>query len=255
MSRTIVIGDVHGMRGELEELLSKLALRAGDRVIFCGDICDKGPDSLGSLRLARETIAAFPGSVCVSGNHEEKASRQFKRGISVEPWVEDATEADWAFIDSMPLTWFDAELDLRVVHGGIFPALLEKHPDVFSKIEARGNAWRKGGGKAMNRARRILRVRQVGKDSGDMLSLTDAGPEDPFWTETYDGSEGFVVFGHAPQKSGEPLVSDHALGIDTGAVFGAKLTAAVFTGPREFSLVTVQASGSHADWLKDMGEE
>jgi len=235
--RTILIGDVHGMHDELHELLARLNPQKGDRFVFVGDLVDKGPDSLGVLRLVKEVVECFPGSVVVSGNHEEKASRMWKRGTAVEPWANDATDDDWAFIDSMPLTWNDPVLNLRVVHGGIFPALLEKHPDAFERIEARGNGWRKGGGKVMDRSRRMLRVRFVNGE-GDMLALGENKQGDPFWAETWSGPE-FVVFGHSPWIDGEVRKFPHALGIDTGAVFGGKLTAAVFTGRDQFEIVQV----------------
>ena len=223
MDRTIFIGDVHGCAEELAQLLEALQPSPGkDRVIFVGDLVDKGPDSLGVLDIAQRLLRTLPGSVVVSGNHEEKASRQVRsttRQVFVEPWAEVATPEQWAFIDAMPLTWYDPELGVRVVHGGIFPALLEKHPDAFEKIEARGNKWRKGGGKCMNRARRMLRVRHVGgeqrpeKMRGAMLALGDNVEGDPFWADVYDGSQGFVVYGHSPWQNGKVKWNSDAAGI------------------------------------------
>jgi diadenosine tetraphosphatase ApaH/serine/threonine PP2A family protein phosphatase len=233
---------------ELKALVAAVVAKFPDRdirFIFCGDLVDKGPDSLGVLRYVRDVIIPqFPGSMVVSGNHEEKASRQAKRGIFGEPWTQEATLEDWAFIDEMPLFWWDgipaAHGGIMVVHGGIFPALLEKHPDAFIKIQNRGNKWRKGGGKVMNRARRMLRVRYVGGPHrpldikgepapGDMLALGDNVEGDPFWADTYDGKHGFVIYGHSPWHEGGPRRTDNTLGVDTGCVFGGSLTAAVIT--------------------------
>jgi hypothetical protein len=242
MSRTIFIGDVHGCSEELAELLAVLQPSPGkDRVIFVGDLVDKGPDSLGVLDIARRLLRTLPGSVVVSGNHEEKALRDIKRGIYKEPWMSEATPEDLAFMESMPLFWWDgipaAKGGITVVHGGIFPALLNNHPDVFLKIRARGDKWRKGGGKVMNRARRMLRIRYVGgavrmetgekPGPGDMLELGANREGDPFWADSYDGSQGFVVYGHSPWQDGKVKWNEHAAGIDTAAVFGAKLTALV----------------------------
>jgi diadenosine tetraphosphatase ApaH/serine/threonine PP2A family protein phosphatase len=243
MSRTIFIGDVHGCREELVALIGKLNPEGGDRVIFVGDLVDKGPDSLGVLRYVRELLGVLPGSCVVAGNHEEKALRFHKSGkldkLKDQSWVHEATDEDWAFIEAMPLTWHDPKPDIRVIHGGIFPALLEKHPDAFEKIEARGAAWHKGGGKVMNRARRMLRVRYVGEDSGDMLALFDNKPGDPFWADVYDGSQGFVIYGHSPFLDGMVKVnSDRAIGIDTGCVFGARLTAYVVEDDGEGGEIT-----------------
>ncbi|HEX8909086.1 MAG TPA: metallophosphoesterase, partial [Anaeromyxobacteraceae bacterium] len=56
--RTIVVGDVHGCLEELDELLRLVELRPGfDRLVFVGDLLDRGPDSLGVVRRARELRA------------------------------------------------------------------------------------------------------------------------------------------------------------------------------------------------------
>ncbi len=267
--RTIFIGDVHGCLDELRLLYMKLKLVPGDRLIFVGDLVDKGPDSLGVLVYVQGLLRQHPGSVVVAGNHEEKALRFYQRGkldqLADQSWVHEATEADWSFIESMPLTWHDAELNIRVIHGGIFPALLVKHPDAFEKIEARGDKWRKGGGKVMNRARRMLRVRYVGQESGDMLALGENQEGDPFWADVYDGSQGFVVYGHSPWQDGKVKWDIHAAGIDTACVFGGKLTALVVDpeatvcvrpGPAPaingaaYSLVSVDAHKQYAEPLK-----
>src|SRR5271154_6373727 len=67
MGRTIIVGDVHGCRAELEKLLERVAFATGDRLVFVGDLVARGPDSLGVLDVARQT-----GAVIVRGNHEEK---------------------------------------------------------------------------------------------------------------------------------------------------------------------------------------
>ena len=261
MPRTIFIGDVHGCFYELVELFQKLDVQRDDRVVFVGDLVDKGPDSLGVLRFARNVVETQPGSVVVSGNHEEKASRQYKRGVAVEPWCEDSIESDWAFIDAMPLFWYDPELNIRVVHGGIFPRLLEEHPDVWEKIEARGANWQKGGGKVMSRARRMLRIRYVGGPQrpvgvkgevppGEMLELGTNVEGDPFWADTYHAEHGVVVYGHAPWLNGKvrqrSLVS---YGIDTACVFGGKLTA--FVIGKRIGFVQVRALQRYAEPLEE----
>src|SRR5204863_3459965 len=67
MGRTIIVGDVHGCRDELDALLDKVAFTMGDRLVFVGDLIARGPDSLGVLDIARHT-----GAEIVRGNHEEK---------------------------------------------------------------------------------------------------------------------------------------------------------------------------------------
>jgi serine/threonine protein phosphatase 1 len=69
-----IIGDVHGMAGLLENLLKQIAdqhIKAKPRVIFVGDLIDRGPDSAAVLarvmRLCRDDPAHY---ICVMGNHE-----------------------------------------------------------------------------------------------------------------------------------------------------------------------------------------
>ena len=57
MGRTIIVGDVHGCRRELEQLLDKVAFATGDRLVFVGDLVARGPDSLRVLDVVRRTGA------------------------------------------------------------------------------------------------------------------------------------------------------------------------------------------------------
>jgi len=49
--RTVIVGDVHGCRRELEWLLELVRFGTGDRLVFVGDLVARGPDSLGVLAL------------------------------------------------------------------------------------------------------------------------------------------------------------------------------------------------------------
>lgn len=70
--RLLIIGDVHGMLHELEALLEKAEYSAerGDRVIFAGDMINKGPESAGVLDLGMRINASS-----VRGNHEDRVLR------------------------------------------------------------------------------------------------------------------------------------------------------------------------------------
>lgn len=280
--RTIVIGDVHGMLDELRALVDKLDLRDGDRLFFLGDLVDKGPDSLGVVRFVRDL-----GATVVCGNHEESAIRLFDkaqkagswdglRKVEKEPWLRDLDSETVDWLRTLPL--FVRPMDgVILVHGGFFPALFDKFDALPS---ASPEDWHRGGGKTMDRLRRVLRIRHVfkpgsvstkGKDiSGQMVQLGDEGESTEHWANWWDGREGFAIFGHDPQRNGRALLHLHALALDTGAVFGGRLTAAVIErhdttidgvtnfatmtpgGPIRVQLVSVECS-KHAEWL-DTGE-
>src|SRR5258706_16123735 len=72
MSRTIVIGDLHGCFDEAVALLKKLEAQPSDRVIFAGDLVDRGPKPRECVELAMQ-------HECILGNHEEKHLQQSKR--------------------------------------------------------------------------------------------------------------------------------------------------------------------------------
>lgn len=75
--RTIIIGDIHGMRAELEVLLDTVGFAPGeDRLVVTGDVVHKGPDSAGAVRVLREA-----GAELVLGNHDEKQNR-FRKALA-----------------------------------------------------------------------------------------------------------------------------------------------------------------------------
>ena len=58
--------------------------------------------------------------------------------------------------------------------------------------------------------------------SSHCSATPEAGYDGPFWFEQYEGPSR-VFFGHTVLD--EPVVSDHAVGLDTGCVYGGALTA------------------------------
>lgn len=67
--RLVFVGDVHGCKDELVELLAKIEFNPGngDHLVLTGDVVSKGPDSAGAVDLARRL-----GASCVRGNHEDR---------------------------------------------------------------------------------------------------------------------------------------------------------------------------------------
>lgn len=219
--RTIIIGDVHGCIDELEALLRHVCLEPRDRLVFAGDLVDRGPASVGVVRRTRELLARHPGSACVAGNHETKALRWRDRG-SPREWEQPMGEDDWAFLDSLPLIARLPEHGAMVVHGGIFPAFIER----YGRVGEIPPDWRTSRDKRCDRLRRFLLVRHVDQ-RGEMVALGSEGRETVHWTARYGGSEGHVFFGHDPQLGEEPLRTPGATGLDTACCFGGRLTAAV----------------------------
>lgn len=149
---TYFIGDVHGCRRTLEALLERLRLKAGDAVVFMGDLVDRGPDSKGVVDTAWQLQASGIQTVCLRGNHEQMILDALEDRYCRENWLElnggpqtlesfgvskpeDIPEKYLEFFQSMPL-WYETEGYL-CVHAGVnfyFPDPLE---DTISLLWAR----------------------------------------------------------------------------------------------------------------------
>ena len=251
--RTIIIGDVHGMHDELQALIFKLNPTPEDRVFFLGDLVDKGPDSLKVLRYVR-----YNGWTVVCGNHEESTLSLYAkaqkagtfdglRKVEREPWIKELSTPIVEWMRTFPLIVRPVP-GIVLVHGGMFPAYFDAHNNI-GEVPA---AWHKGGGKRMNRMRRFLRIRHVHRETGAMVTLGEEGETTQPWGDWYDGREGFALYGHAPQRDGQPVAHEHAIGLDTGAVFGGNLTAYVLEDgqhPKAGHFVQVKAGRAYAEWL------
>jgi hypothetical protein len=230
VAQTIVIGDVHGCRAELEALLSKLGPARDDALVFVGDLVARGPDSRGVLKLVRELSARV-----VLGNHEERLvkARAAKRDGSPPPKMgkthqslfEELEADDWAMLEALPL-WLDLpDAGLRVVHAGVVPGLAMERQDPWV----------------------LTHVRSLGED-GEPSSKWGTP-----WGKSYVGPP-HVVFGHNARK--HPQVHPHATGLDTACVYGGALTAlvlpagAAIPGPadRRDVLVSVPAREIYYDY-------
>lgn len=201
--RHVFIGDVHGCLDELEALVRKVRLGPADRVVFVGDLVAKGPDSAGVVAYARELKA-----LCVRGNHDEAVLRirRARRGVGERERpkkthlrvAETLSEADWRWLELLPLSLRFPEFDSIVVHAGVVP------------------------GKALSEQRPydLMTMRTLRPDGYASPRLEDGA----LWAQAYRGPER-VIFGHdaITGLQREPF----ALGLDTGCVYGRELTALV----------------------------
>lgn len=218
MRRTIVVGDIHGCAIELKQLLAACDRSRTDRVISVGDLAGKGPDSLAVVRFAREN-----GIQAVLGNHDAKVLRflENERPHDGSPHSAIATglpAEDARWLASLPLwirlpAWDSLRQDVLVVHAGLMP----------------------GVPLAEQRRASFLELRSIRAD-GSGSSRLDGRP----WGACWPGPE-LVVYGHDAVRGLQR--HPHAYGLDTGCVYGRKLTALILP---ELRLVSVDARRRYA---------
>lgn len=210
--RLIAVGDIHGCHREFAELLDRLKLRPGDRLILLGDLVNRGPDSGKVIALARQYADRS-----LLGNHELRLLNYRKTGDPTHlkktdyDTLEQLSRSDWAYLRAMPLTYHDRRHNIVLVHGGFLPH----------------EPWRR------QPARVVTRIQNIDAE-GNPCKRSDA-PNAPHWSSLWRGPP-FVVYGHTSRPRVRHL--KWSLGIDTGCAMGGKLTACILPGMR---LVQVKA--------------
>ncbi|NEA46555.1 polynucleotide kinase-phosphatase [Streptomyces sp. SID10815] len=207
-----IVGDIHGCAAELEALLAKLGYvdgvhPEGRTAVFVGDLVDRGPDSPGVLRRVMAMVRSG-AALCVPGNHENKYGRHLK-GRSVqhthglaETVAQMAGESE-EFRQEVR-EFIDGLVSHYVLDGG---RLVVCHAGLPEKYHGRTSG-------------RVRSHALYGETTGetDEFGLPVRYP----WAEDYRGRAA-VVYGHTPVPEATWL--NNTICLDTGAVFGGKLTA------------------------------
>lgn len=209
-ARLMVIGDVHGCVDELATLYARLAPTADDLVVCAGDLVAKGPQSAAVVQFARaHQIRA------VLGNHDAHWLRYWQTqdasllNDAARQQADHMQPEDWAYLAALPLSLAVPAYQTLIVHAGLVPGvpLVEQPPQ------------------------HLLNLRSILPDGTPTARLV---PECA-WAEAWHGPE-YVIFGHDAMRGLQQ--TPHALGLDTGCVYGKTLTAVVLP---EHRLVTVDA--------------
>lgn len=243
-----IIGDVHGCCDELEELLAKLgyisATREADdyplaapvyshpegrKAVFLGDIVDRGPRILDTVKLVYCMVKA-ENALCVPGNHDAKFMRKL-RGWDVmvtHGLAESLHEIEALPEDTRPVIsqavhdFLDGLVSHYVLDDG---RLVVAHAGLKAEMQGRGSAA-------------VREFCLYGETTGE---IDEFGlPVRYNWAAEYRGKTS-VVYGHTPIP--EPEWVNRTINIDTGCVFGGKLTALRYP---EKELVSVHAKKVYA---------
>jgi len=233
-----IIGDIHGCYDETVELLLKLGYQINalevshpeKRIaIFLGDLVDRGPKSPAVLRLVMRMVGSGI-ALCVLGNHDVKLLKKLNgRNVNVNPGLARTLEqlegesTDFiteviAFFQALPFHFVLDKGRLVVAHAGLKERMHGKQSDAVTAFCL------------------------FGETTGeiDQFGLPVRGD----WAVDYKG-EALVVYGHTAVKEAE--WRNRTIDIDTGCVFGGKLTALRYP---ELELVSVPARQVYSEPLR-----
>lgn len=239
-----IIGDVHGCADELEMLLGKLGYVVGwtgkevtvtppegRRAIFVGDLVDRGPRSPDVLRITKHMVEAGTGMVVV-GNHDDKLKRHLdgrnvKASHGLAETIEQFGQEPPEFAVEMR-RWLDSLISHYVLDGG---KLVVAHAGLKEEMQGRASGA-------------VRSFCMYGETTGE---IDEFGlPVRWNWAADYKG-KAKVVYGHTPVVEANWV--NGTLCIDTGCVFGGKLTALRYP---ELDMVQVPAQRTYYEPIRPL---
>jgi len=205
MLLTFAIGDIHGSLSKLRDLVARCVQYAGGRdstLVFLGDYLDRGPDSAGVIRYVTGLQSQPRGKViALRGNHESIALGVIDGAIPPDYWNMQGGAATLA--------------SYGVAQAGDLPA---------ADID-----WLRALPVSYDDGRRFFVHAGIDplkpyteQDERDLIWIRE-----PFLSDRRDYGR-LIVHGHTPSENGRPELRSNRVNVDTGAVFGGPLTAAVF---------------------------
>lgn len=197
--RVFIIGDVHGCLVMLQSMLEKINWRPErDRLVFIGDYIDRGGDSKGVIDLIIDLCRSTGRVHCLMGNHEG-IFLDYLNGGDISPFLLNGGESTLNSYRKGRV--LDSETQIPEDHICFLKSL--DHYIELKDYYVVHAGFRPG-------------VRIEDQILQDLIWIRD-----PFIFSDYDFGKR-VIFGHTPFS--EPLVMDNKIGLDTGAVYGNKLT-------------------------------
>ena len=199
MNKIFVVGDIHGCFDQLYALIDKLPIdHARDQVIFIGDYVDRGPSSVKVVDYLVNFKELFPDTIFLKGNHEDMLQNYL-----------DGSDRFTYLLNGGQQT-LDEYLN-RFGNPQAFP-IPPEHLEFFNSL----HLYYQTEDYIFVHAGLREKVALESQKTMDLLWIRDE-----FIHSDFDFGKR-VIFGHTPFK--EPLVQWNKIGIDTGAVYGNRLT-------------------------------
>jgi serine/threonine protein phosphatase 1 len=215
---TYAVGDIHGCLNKLQRLILRCEEDAAGRpgtLVFLGDYIDRGPHSSGVVAYLIDLQSRLgERMIALKGNHEAMALGAVEGSGSPRLWF---AQGGLATLDS---------------YGAAQPQdLLRDHVDWMQALRLSYDDGRRFFVHAGVNPNKPL----AEQDAADLLWIRE-----PFLSHRGDYGR-LIVHGHTPLSGGAPDLRGNRLNLDTGAVFGGPLTAAVFDDTQTPPIAFLQA--------------
>lgn len=231
----VIVGDIHGCSDEFEELLERVHKETPSKKsnkclkILVGDLVNKGPNSRKVLKLCRDI---YPDSIIACrGNHDQivlDQYREFKeKGAKLSAknkWTEKLPKRYVDYLESLPYSITIPSLKCIVVHAGIDPSANDPARDTPLNLML------------TMRNIEVIKNEKTGETSYNCNKTIDKGIA---WATFWPGPE-HIYFGHDAKRR---LQNEHefATGLDTGCVYGDKLSYVYVKGLKKGDIASVKA--------------
>lgn len=250
-----VIGDIHGIPDEFNELID-IVRPMVDQLWSVGDLVDRGPDSAACVRIARDRLDGT-----VMGNHEHTTISRWDRFQDQKrPFtprspdhartIKQLSREEVEWMRTLPFMHVCDAAQTIIVHGGMWPLQRSgDHPNISIAQQPHNiiraqmiHPFKFGSSKWWGPSA----LARFGKSEEDLKKEGWSR-----WYELWDHPYN-VVFGHSvfaqPHLRRNPGAG-YTIGTDTGGVFGGMLTAAIIEAGKEPFFVSVKAKQAYS---KDM---
>ncbi|XP_076106303.1 bis(5'-nucleosyl)-tetraphosphatase PrpE [asymmetrical]-like [Mytilus galloprovincialis] len=200
-----IIGDVHGCLDELEELLELAKLEIKEKKmlpIFVGDLANKGPRNLMTIRKVRQMDA-----LAVRGNHEEAIIQHYlnlQNDLNyvipeVFKWITELNTDDITYLLELPYTISIPWRNILIVHAGLVPGIPIHQQNLDN----------------------FIHIRNLYQDNDGNLLASELPFQGEAWASLWSGPE-HVYFGHDASRKLQQ--HPYATGLDTGCLYGNMLS-------------------------------